>query len=168
MSEDDEAADDRSARQISRGKTRDAGELSARFARLLMELPEARLRKLTLDDDLREAIDKARRVTSHIARRRAERTLASDLRRFDLAELEHQLTNTRERERAEAQQFKLAEHWRTKLLEQGIAAAAELPGGSDDELARQLNAAQRERATGKPPGAGRALFRMINERLKQR
>jgi ribosomal 50S subunit-associated protein YjgA (DUF615 family) len=160
--------DERSRRQISRGEARDAGDRSARIAKLLMQLPDVALRKLTLDDDVREAIDKARTVTSHIARRRAERTLASDLRRFELSKLEDQLANTRERERADAQHFQLAEQWREKLIEHGISAASELPGGPDDELARRIDAAQRERATGKPQGAARALFRAIAERLKPR
>jgi ribosome-associated protein len=166
--DDDTEHDERSRRQIARGEARDAGDRSARLARLLMKLPDVALRKLTLDDDVREPIERARAVTSHIARRRAERTLASDLRRFELAELEDQLANTRERERADARHFQLAEQWRAKLIEHGIAAAAELPGGPDDELARQIDAAQHERATGKPPGAARALFRAITERLKPR
>jgi ribosome-associated protein len=165
--DDEEQDDDRSRRQIARGEARDAGDRSARIARLLMQLPDIAMRKLTLDDDVREAIEKARAVTSNIARRRAERTLASDLRRFDLAEIEGQLVNSRERERADAQHFKLAEQWRAKLIEHGISAAADLPGGPDDELARRIDAAQRERATGKPPGSARALFRAIAERLKQ-
>jgi ribosomal 50S subunit-associated protein YjgA (DUF615 family) len=164
----DDEADERSRRQIARGEAREAGDRSARLAKLLMKLPDVALRKLALDDDLRDAIDRACAVTSHSARRRAERTLASELRQFDLAELEGQLANTRERERADARQFQLAEQWRAKLIEHGIAAAAELPGGPDDELARQIDAARRERATGKRPGAARALFRTITERLKPR
>jgi ribosome-associated protein len=164
---DDEAGDERSRRQIARSEARDAGDRSARLAKLLMQLADVAVRKLALDDDLREAVDRARAVTSHIARRRAERTLASDLRRFELGALEAQLTNTRERERADAQHFQLAEQWRAKLIEHGISAAAELPGGPDDELARRIDAAQRERATGKPQGAARALFRAITERLKR-
>ncbi len=48
----------------------------------------------------------------------------------------------------------------------GVAAAATFPGGVDDELPRLIDAAQRERATGRPPGAARALFRHILETLK--
>jgi len=47
-----------------------------------------------------------------------------------------------------------------------MSAAAELPGGADDELPRLVEAARRERATGRPPGAARALFRHIVELLK--
>jgi ribosomal 50S subunit-associated protein YjgA (DUF615 family) len=47
-----------------------------------------------------------------------------------------------------------------------VAAAATFPGGAGDELPRLIDAAQRERATGRPPGAARALFRHIANALK--
>jgi len=158
--------DDRSARQIARGKQRKAGDRSARLARTLMALPPTAVKKLELDDDLREAVDRARAVTAHIARRRAERTLAGDLRRFDLGAVEDQLARLAESSTADAQQFHLAEQWRARLIEGGVAAAATFPGGGGDELARLIEAAQRERTTGRPPGAARMLFRHIVGVLK--
>ena len=62
--------------------------------------------------------------------------------------------------------LKQAEAWRTRLLEEGLEAAAQLPGGGTDELTRAIHAARRERDTGKPPGAQRALFRLIVAELK--
>jgi ribosome-associated protein len=159
--------DDRSARQIARGELRDAGARSARLAKTLMKLPDLAVRKLALDDDVRDAVERARAVRSHIARRRAERTLASDLRGLDLSALEHQVANGHEGGRESARRFQLAEQWRARLIDTGITAAADLPGGADDELGRLIEAAQRERTTGKPPGAARALFRAVAERLKR-
>jgi ribosomal 50S subunit-associated protein YjgA (DUF615 family) len=52
------------------------------------------------------------------------------------------------------------------MIEEGVAAAAEFPGGSDDVLVRMIDAARRERDTGRPPGAARALFRHIVEALR--
>jgi len=131
-----------------------------------MKLTEPALRKVELDDEVREAVDRARAVTSHIARRRAERALAGDLRRFDLVEIEEQLAAASTSDAADARHFHAAEQWRTRLIEGGIGAAAELPGGAAEPLPRLVEAAQRERATGRPPGAARALFRHIVERLK--
>jgi ribosome-associated protein len=156
----------RSARQIARGKQRKAGDRSTRLANMLMKLPAPAVKKLELDDDLREALDRARAVTSHIARRRAERGLAGDLRRFDLVALAAQLAKLDEGGGTDVQELHLAERWRTRLIEEGIAAAAEFPGGSDDALARLVDAARRERDTGRPPGAARALFRHLMEAIK--
>ena len=158
--------DNKTARQIARSKQRRAGDRSADLARQLMTLPAPKLAKLELDDDLREAIDRARAVSSHIARRRAERTLAGELRRHEIGDVEAALAQLAESTGADVRQLHLAEQWRAKLIEEGMSAAAEFPGGADDELPRLVDAARRERATGRPPGAARALFRHIVELLK--
>lgn len=157
--------DDRTARQISRSKTKRAGDRSAKVANQLMKLKDSQLAKLVIDDELREEILGARRVTSLIARRRAERTLAGELRHQDLAALEDKLQKLDEGDAGDVRQFHAAEQWRARLIEEGMAAAAELPGGYDDELPRLVDAAQRERDTGKPPGAARALFRYVMSRI---
>lgn len=159
--------DDRTNRQISRQRTRAAGDRSAKLAAALMKLAEPALKKLELEDELREAIDRARTVSSHIARRRAERTLAGELRGYDLVELEAKLAALSEGGAADARKFQLVEQWRARLIEEGAAAAAELPGGAEDaELPRLIDAARRERDTGKPPGAARALFRHVARMLE--
>jgi len=160
--------DDRgeSRRTIARREQRKAGDRSAKLAHELMKVADSVLRKLELDDDLREAVERARAVTSQVARRRAERALAGDLRRVDLRALETRLANVLATGAAEPQLFHLAERWRTRLIEGGLEAAAEFPGGAQDPLPQLIARAQGERATGKPPGAARALFRHITEVLK--
>jgi len=161
--------DTRTARQIARSKQRRAGDRSAALAQKLMKLPDTTVRKLELDEDHRHAIDRARAVVSHVARRRAERTLAGDLRRLDnIGEIEDQLARIDETGNVDVRQFHLAEQWRARLIEEGSAALAEFPGGADDELPRLVDAARRERDTGRPPGAARALFRHITTLLKSR
>ena len=164
MSDDDE----QSRRQIARRKVRVAGDRSARLAKTLMELPASALGKLELDEELRQSLDVARAVTSHNARRRAERGLAGDLRRMDdeLADLEARIANIQETGMAAPRLFQLAERWRARLIEEGEAAARELPGGPSPELLTLIANAQRERDTGRPPGAARALFRHVIARLE--
>jgi len=133
-----------------------------------MELKASALKRLDLEDELREQIDKARSITALIARRRAERTLAGELRKFETGTLEAQLQKVHDGN-VDEQQFHLAEQWRTKLLAEGMAAAKTFPGGPEGagaELPRLIDAARSERDTGKPPGAGRALFRHVAEALK--
>lgn len=160
--------DDRgeSRRQIARRQQRKAGDRSARLANALMKLPVSALGKLGLDEDLRASVDRARAVTAHVARRRAERTLAGDLRRIDLVALDARLAQVQTTGAAEPQQFHLAEQWRARMIEEGLAAAAEFPGGVTEPLPQLIASAQRERVTGKPPGAARALFRHIAAVLK--
>jgi ribosome-associated protein len=160
--------DDRgeSRRQIARRQQRKAGDRSARLANALMKLPVSALGKLGLDEDLRASVDRARAVTAHGARRRAERTLAGALRRSDLVALDARLAQVQATGAAEPQQFHRAEQWRARMIEEGLAAAAEFPGGAAEPLPQLIASAQRERATGKPPGAARALFRHIVAVLK--
>ncbi len=159
--------DTRTARQIARSKRRRSGDRSAALANTLMKLPPTTVKKLELEDEVREAIERARAVTSHVARRRAERTLAGDLRRFDnIGEIEEQLARVEESSGADVRRFHLAEQWRARLIEEGQSALESFPGGADDELRRLVAAAQQERATGRPPGAARALFRRIVQLLE--
>ncbi len=163
---DDDDEEHRSRRQLQRANQRDVGERSARLARELMKLAEASLAKLDLDEDVRDAVDTARATRTDVARRRAERQLAGDLRRLDLEAVEKQLATFHETGAGNTRRFQDAEQWRARLIELGTAALAGFPGGGDDQLPELIEAAQRERATGKPRGAARALFRHIAERLK--
>ena len=156
-------SDDRSNRQIARSKSRKAGDVSARIAAMLMKLPETTVKKLELEEGLRDAIDRARAVKSMVARRRAERTLAGDLRRFEIAPIEEQLEKVQSGG-SDVQQFHLVEKWRARLIEEE-GALTEFPN-ADEELPRLIAAARRERDTGRPPGSARALFRHLAELLK--
>ena len=160
--------DDESAREAKKREKREAGDRSARVAHQLMELPESSLDKLDVDEETREAIDEARRVTAQIARRRAERTLAGHLRHVDIADLQRRMANVEETGSADPRLFHAAERWRTRLIDEGSAAAAEFPGGFVDPLPQLIQNARRERETGKPPGAQRALFRHVMSVLKAR
>lgn len=168
MSDRDDEGPDRSRRQIARRERRDAGEQSARVAHLLMKLSDSVLGKLEVEEALRDAIARARAVTSQNARRRAERTLAGDLRGVDLDALEAEIANVQSTGAGatETRLLHLAERWRARLLEEGTSAAAEFPGGAEAPLPALIHQARRERDTGKPPGAARALFRHVVAVLK--
>jgi ribosome-associated protein len=162
MTRDDEL----NRRQLAQRDKRKAGDRSGDLARTLMGVAEHVLDKLELEEDLRAVVDEARRITSHQARRRAERALAGQLRRFDLAEVNKRLANVQSAGVAEPQLFHAAERWRARLIEEGEAAAAEFPGGLADPLPKLIADARREKETGKPPGAARALFRHVIDVLR--
>jgi ribosome-associated protein len=159
--------DEESARTLARRKVRAAGDRSAKLARELMQVNDAILAKLELDEELADRIVQARRVTSQVARRRAERTLAGDLRGHDLVELAEKLANVRATGAVEPARLQLAEKWRTRLLAEGLdAIAAFPPGDPDHELPGLIAQARRERDTGKPPGALKKLFRYLADALR--
>lgn len=164
MSGPDDDGDSR--RQVARRARRDAGVDSARLAHALMKLPASALGKLGLDEDLRVDVVRARAITAQIARRRAERSLAGALRRVDLEALEARLESVRATGLGDPRRLHQGERWRTRLLDEegGLAAFVATYAAvviDAEALARQIAAARNERTTGKPPGAGRALFRQI-------
>jgi ribosome-associated protein len=159
---DDEAP---SRRQLAKQARREAGDRSSDLARTLMTMKDSLLGKVELDADLRDAVVKARAIPSQAARRRAERALGGELRRYELAEIEAQIATAQAN--AEPVEFHLAEKWRERLLADD-AAAAEFPGGNVDPLPTLVARARSEAETGKPPGAKRALFRHIVAVLKTR
>jgi ribosome-associated protein len=158
-------AEQESRRSASRRARREAGVDSAQLAHALMKLPASALPKLGLDEDLRETVERARKVTSLIARRRAERSLAGALRRVNLVTLATRIENVRATGLGDPRRLHEAERWRTRLIEEeGSAAAfhAAFPDADHSGLSQQIADARRERNGGKPPGAGRALFRRIS------
>lgn len=157
------ANDELSNRQKAKQQRRRAGDRSSDLARAFMLMKDATLAKVQIDEDVRDAIKRARAVTSPVARRRAERQLAGDLRGYDLVAIAQAVQNVEEGQQEDSALFHLAEQWRTRLIEED-AAAAEFPGTID---AVMIAKARGERDTGKPPGAKRALFRAVLEQLRQ-
>lgn len=160
------ARDDESRRQTAQREKKQAGDRSARVARQLMEISDAVFDKLELEEETRDEIATARNITSQIARRRAERALAGFLRGIDIADLQQRLANVEATGNADPRLFHAAEKWRARLIEEGSVAAEEFPGGYVDPLPQLIQNARRERDTGKPPGAARALFRHVMSVLK--
>jgi ribosome-associated protein len=158
--------DDESRRQAAQREKRQAGDRSARVARQLMDMSDAVFAKLDVDEELRDEIANARKVSSPIARRRAERALAGYLRGIDMADLQQRMANVEATGSADPRLFHAAEKWRARLIEEGSAAAEEFPGGNVEPLPTLIQNARRERDTGKPPGAARALFRHVMSVLK--
>ena len=156
--------DEPSRRQQAKRDRRDAGERSARIARELLGWKDAAIAKLELPEDVREELDAARAIASPIARRRAERTLAGALRNADLDEIEGYMISVQATGNAEPRLFHEAEHWRAKLIAEGEGAG--FVGGYAEPLPTLVANARRERDTGKPPGAARALFRHVMSVLK--
>lgn len=154
--------EEESRRTLVRRAQRKAGERSATLARRLMDISEATLRKLALEPDLRKIVDHARSITAKGARRREERGLAGALRGEDIPKIVARLAQVEATGNAEPELLHLAERWRTRLIEEGLTAAAEFPGGAVDPLPQLMMKARSERDTGRPPGAARALFRHVH------
>lgn len=163
--------DGESPRQQARRQKRAAADHSTKMAHTLIQLPEAELNKLALEEGLREVVDHARSMTSRGAMRREERRLAGVLRYVDLDDLETRMSNLQRSGQADVRLFHQAEHWRARLLEEGEPAAeafcASCAGADRVVLDRLTAEATRAQSRGRPRGAGRSLFRWVMAALSE-
>ncbi len=152
----------------TRSEKRKEGERSRDLARRLMTMTDAELDQVTLDEDLRARVDEAREVESLKARRREERALAGYLRGEDMADIGEALGEQAAKDAQHAAAFQRVERWRETLLEDEEAFVDFVQGRSAqdaDALRTAVDEGRRERDTGKPKGARKKLFRLLNDLL---
>lgn len=146
-------------------RRRDALEVKS-LAQELINLDQARLGRVPLDDSVRAAVMEARGMRANGARKRQMQFVAKLLRREDLEPILHAL----EKFDGEAREITGRQHrceaWRDFLLEKGDSAVGELMqrrADTDTQAIRQLvRNAGREAARNKPPAAARTLFKLLH------
>lgn len=145
-------------------RKRESAELQALGERLV-ELPDARLRRLDLPDDLRDAVEAARRITARGGRKRQLQYIGRVMREVDAEPIRAQLAKLDGGDAEERAALHRAEAWRTKLLDHGDDALSELlslcPHVDRQHLRRLVRDAADERAAGRPPRHQRELFREL-------
>jgi len=99
------------------------------LAAQLVELAPGRLNQLPIPEGVRTQIDQARRISSHIARKRQLGFVAKTMRREDdetLDAIRDALDVSGEAALQDTARLHRAEHWRERLLTEGDIALAEL------------------------------------------
>jgi len=147
-------------------RRRDALEVKS-LAQELINLSQAKLGRVPLDDSVRAAVMEARAIRSNVARKRQMQYVAKLLRRDDPEPILLAL----EKFDGEAREITGRQHrceaWRDFLLEAGDQAVSKLMeyrDATDTQAIRQLiRNASRETARNKPPVSSRALFKILRE-----
>jgi len=155
------------------GQRRQALDVLA-LAGQLLELDSGRLKQLPIPEDLREPIATARRITSHIARKRQLAFVAKQMRREEetvLDGIRAALDVRSEAARQDNAALHRIEHWRERLLAEGDAALTEFldahPAAEHQHLRQLIRQARSERQHNKPPRAFRALFQSLRQAMEQ-
>ena len=147
-------------------RKREAHELKSLAAELI-GLNKARLARVPMGDTVREAVEAARLIRSHVARKRQLQFIAKLLRRTDPSEIIEAMEGFNNAARQLTVRQHRCEAWRDFLLDSGDSALAQLLDKRhevDAQTIRQLiRNAQRETARGKPPSSSRALFRQLRD-----
>jgi ribosome-associated protein len=134
----------------------------------LIGAPAELIGRLGLPDKLADAIALARRIPGGGALVRQRQFVAKLMRGLELEPVRAALDAHADTARLDAARFRRAERWRDRLVAGGQADLAEFVSGfsvDQAELARLVAAARAERGDGKSDGAGRRLFRRVQEAL---
>ncbi|HWU51660.1 MAG TPA: ribosome biogenesis factor YjgA, partial [Tahibacter sp.] len=113
MREHDDDFSDDSLSETSRSQRRRDALAVFELAERLVALTDAQLSQLALDEDIRDEVEKARRVTQQIARKRQIQYLAKMLRRREdeLPAMRAQLDHDRQLARRETAELHRLEEW---------------------------------------------------------
>ncbi|WP_440222360.1 ribosome biogenesis factor YjgA [Dokdonella sp. MW10] len=166
----DETHDDDTFDGPSRSQQRRDAIAVFKLAEQLVALPEARLARLPLPEDILEEVRKARLIRQQIAHKRQVQFLAKHMRRLDdedLAPVRALLDNDRQQSYRQTAALHQLEAWRDRLLAEGDEALTAWfeahPDADRQQLRNLVRQARHEAEKGKPPRAARELFRTLRE-----
>jgi ribosome-associated protein len=153
----------------SRSQHKREAEALQQLGEGLVGLPHKQLTELPLPDNLRDAIELARRLTNRGALRRQHQYIGRLMRNLDAEPIRAKLDELRGVDRVSHARFQQAERWRERLLSDGDAGLTDFlqryPQADRAHLRRLLRQAALEAAEGRPPGGVRQLFRYLRELL---
>jgi len=132
----------------------------------LVELNSEQLAAVALPEGLREAVERARRITKREARRRQLQYIGRLMRSVDPEAVREKLKAWDGVSAEETARLHRIERWRDRLIEDdgalGVLAGAH-PGIDTQRLRALVRNTREERNAGRPPRAYRELFRALRE-----
>ena len=153
--------------EISKSQRKREAQALLDLAKDLVSMPEARLKSLPVDEELRDAIDFTRGIKSHGARKRQLMTVGKMLRLRDNQALLAAVANFDQKARQDNARFHQIETWRDRLLagdDQVLSGLLEEVADANAQVLRQLiRNARREAKLNKPPASARKLFKLLRE-----
>jgi ribosome-associated protein len=132
----------------------------------LVELNEQQLESMQLPESLLAAVQEARRLTKHEAKRRQMQYIGRLMRDIDAAPIRDQLEEWLGQGREHTAQLHALERWRDELVAGDPALARflqEYPGADSQKLRTLIRNARREQDAALPPKSYRELFRVLRE-----
>jgi ribosome-associated protein len=147
-------------------RKREANELLD-LAKQLISMSEARLKKLPMDQDLRDEVGFARSIRAHGARKRQMMTVGKMLRKRDNDELLDAVNKLDQKNRQENARFHHVEAWRDRLVEGSdhelSALLEQTPTANVQTLRQLIRNAKKEFKLNKASTAARKLFKLLRE-----
>ncbi len=136
----------------------------------LIDLNPAQLERLALSDELREAVQFARRITSHEARRRQLQFIGRLMRESDAAAIQAGFDEITGASRHGVALLHRCERLREELIADDAALARFVQdhAGVDTQWLRtKIRAARAERVAARAPRHARELYQWLHQRLTE-
>ena len=137
----------------------------------LVELNPEQLAAVALPEDLHDAVERARNITKHEARRRQLQYIGRLMRSVDPEPIREKLKTWDGVSTEETARLHRIERWRERLLEDdgavGVLVRAH-PGIDTQRLRALVRNARGERDAGRPPRVYRELFRALRDIIPDR
>jgi len=160
--EDPDAGPSKSELKRQSQKLQDLGEV-------LVDLPQSELDALPLPEQLRDAVELARRITAHGGLYRQKQYIGKLMRSIDAEPIRAAIEARNVQQRAATLKLKRIEMLRAQLLQASghelEALLAPYPGMDRKAVLRLVAEARRERDRGQPPRASRELFGILRAGL---
>ena len=157
--------------EISKSQRKRDAHVLLSIARELVLMPKSRLKRLPLEQDLRDEVDFTRTIRSHGARKRQLMTVAKKLRNSNTEALLDAVNNIDEKNRRETARLHHVEAWRDRLItgsDRELSELLERNQAANAQILRQLiRNAKKEAQLDKPPAAARKLFKVLREMNEQ-
>ena len=134
----------------------------------LVALNASQLDEVDLPQQLRAAVDDAKRFTRHEARRRQMQYIGRLMRHVDPGPIREKLKIWDGISHEHAARHHRLERWRERLMQDDEVVgelANERPGVDTQRLRALVRSARDELAAGRPPRSHRELFRLLREIL---
>jgi len=133
----------------------------------MITLNQEELAQITMDDELRRAIDEAQRIKANSALKRQKHFIAKLMRGLDDETLAEQVERVTHKHDIYNAEFRRMEKWRDSIVEngdKGINAFLEQYPEADRHHLRQLvRNVVKEKDNNKPPAAFRQIFKYIRQ-----
>lgn len=137
----------------------------------LIELTDEQLNGIGLDDQLRDAIIRARSIKAHGALRRQKQLIGKLMRKADPEPIRRTLDALQRDNRVARRIFHDAELWRNRLLDEGDDALADylqFLGHEDTSVTESLQAHHRAGSDKSRKTAARQVFRHVHDDIERK
>ena len=119
-----------------------------------------------MPDTLRDAVELAKRITSHGALRRQKQYIGKLMRNIEIEPIEAKFAEWERGNRAQTAKLHQLERWRERLLadDKALGELIEVyPQADVQHLRTLMRNAKKEQAVNKPPKSSRELFKVLRD-----